>query len=87
MNEAPKKEDLQAKRELAQGAEELMANKAFTQAILLARQHLVEQLIDGTEADLVGFQAQLRALRSIPTELTVLMTDYRMALSRQKTQG
>jgi hypothetical protein len=87
MNEAPKKEDLQAKRELAQGAEELMANKAFTQAILLARQHLVEQLIDGTEADLVGFQAQLRALRSIPTELTVLMTDYRMALSRQKTHG
>jgi hypothetical protein len=87
MNEAPKKDDLQAKRELAQGAEELMANKAFTQAILLARQHLVEQFIDGAEAELVGFQAQLRALRSIPTELTVLMTDYRMALSRQKTHG
>jgi hypothetical protein len=88
MNDAPKKEDLQAKRELAQGAEELMANKAFKHAIQELHDLYLGQMmatLDRNQRD--ELIAMMKALANIPAELKVIINNYRTALDRQRTHG
>jgi hypothetical protein len=76
--------DLSNKKELADAARDLLDNKAFAQAILELRKRLFEELL-GCQADqLIEFRAQIKALESIPAELTILMNNYKMAIRQQR---
>jgi hypothetical protein len=80
--------DLSAKKEFAQAAEELLANKAFAAAILDLRKRWFDELLAAeTDAQLRELKAMIKALEAIPAELQIRMNDYKMALSRQQKHG
>lgn len=72
--------DASHKRELADGARDLLGDRAFTQAILQLRKRWFDQLMqaeeDGRKFELVGM---LKALEAIPVELQTIINDYTMA--------
>jgi len=80
--------DLSAKKEFAQAAEELLANKAFAAAILDLRKRWFDELLAAeTDAQLRELKAMIKALEAIPGELQIRMNNYKMALSRQQKHG
>lgn len=72
--------DVSHKRELADGARDLLGDRAFTQAILQLRKRWFDQLMlvedDSKKFELVGM---LKALEAIPVELQTIINDYTMA--------
>jgi hypothetical protein len=72
-------ENLSERRELSDAAKALLADKAFGTVYLELRQRWFGQLMDephaGPKQDELA--ARLRALDAIPTELGLLLTDYR----------
>jgi sulfur transfer complex TusBCD TusB component (DsrH family) len=81
-------DELQRKRELNDGARELLDNKAFDAAILSLRKRWFDQLLiaDGIEK-VVEYRAMIKALEAIPAELTVIMNDWKMANRQQQRHG
>jgi hypothetical protein len=78
-------DDLSKKKELNDAARELLDNKAFLQAIIDLRKRWYDQLMTTMAREQRDeLIAMSKALESIPTELTVLMNNYRMALKRQQ---
>jgi hypothetical protein len=76
--------DLSNKKELADAARDLLDNKAFAHSILELRKRLFEELLGCHADELAEFRAQIKALESIPTELTILMNNYKMAIRQQR---
>jgi hypothetical protein len=73
--------DIQEKREFALGAKEILDNKAFQQAILRLRQVWFGEFLDSQgEVTAAVWRAKLQALESIPTELNLLINDYKKAI-------
>jgi len=74
-------ESLSQRRELSDAAKALLADKAFGHAYLSLRQRWFAQLMDQPHDGPVQaeYAARLRALDLIPTELSLLLTDYREA--------
>ena len=74
-----KLENLSERRELSDAAKALLADKAFGHVYLELRQQwfglLMEQPQAGPKQD--EWAARLRALDAIPTELGLLLTNYR----------
>jgi hypothetical protein len=80
--------DLSAKKEFAQAAEELLANKAFAAAILDLRKRWFDELLAAeTDAQLRELKAMIKALEAIPGELQIRMNDWKIAQKRQPTHG
>jgi len=83
--------DLSQKRELHNQARELLDTPAFTEAILSLRKRWFNELMAAQPGDVnlasLGRQqeiiSRLRALEAIPTELALLINDYKMELKRQ----
>jgi hypothetical protein len=77
--------DLSGKKQLADAAKELIDNPAFKHAILELRKRWFDQLMTAapTAEAKVELVAQMKALEAIPAELTVLINDFKMAMSRQ----
>jgi hypothetical protein len=72
--------DLSHKKELADVASALANDKAFTGAVLSLRKRWFDELIASDSTDKVlELKARIKALEAIPTELNVLMNDYKMA--------
>jgi hypothetical protein len=72
-------ENLSERRELSDAAKALLADKAFGYVYLQLRQRWFGQLMElphdcPAQGELA---ARLRALDAIPTELSLLLTDYR----------
>lgn len=74
-------ESLSERRELSDAAKALLADKAFGHVYLQLRQRWFNQLLDLPHDGAVQTElaARLRALDAIPTELSLLLTDYREA--------
>ena len=81
--------DLSTKEEFAEAAQDLLDNKAFKQAILELRKRWFDELMTGadTREQRDEMVAKMKALEAIPLELTILVNDYKMALSRQHKHG
>lgn len=80
--------DLSAKKEFAQAAEELLGNKAFGQAILDLRKRWFDEFLAATTTEAVlERKAMIKALEAIPTELQIRINDYKVALDRQRRHG
>jgi hypothetical protein len=81
--------DLSTKKEFAEAAQDLLDNKAFKQAILELRKRWFDELMTGadTREQRDEMVAKMKALEAIPLELTILVNDYKMALSRQHKHG
>jgi hypothetical protein len=80
--------DLSTKKEFAQAAEELLGNKAFNQAILDLRKRWFDEFLASEPVETVlERKAMIKALEAIPTELQILINDYRMAQARQQKHG
>ena len=79
-------ENLSERRELSDAAKALLNDKAFGHVYLQLRQRwfglLMDQPHDGPLQ--TEYSARLRALDLIPTELSLLLTDYREASRRQR---
>jgi hypothetical protein len=79
-------ENLSERRELSDAAKVLLSDKAFGHVYLQLRQRWFNQLMDlpggGPVQD--ELTARLRALDAIPTELALLLTDYREAYRKQR---
>lgn len=72
--------DLSFKRELAEASRDLLEDKAFQHACLALRKRWFEQALTvKDQSTKLEYLAMLKALESIPQELSVLMNDYRMA--------
>lgn len=72
--------DLSFKRELAEASKDLLEDKSFQHACLQLRKRWFEQALTVKEPAIkLEYLAMLKALESIPQELTVLVNDYRMA--------
>jgi hypothetical protein len=81
---APANNNIEPKRELKDGAEELFANPAFNAAILKMRQDWHAQLMMAkTDLDERRLVAQMRCLEMLPLELTALINDFKIAAKRQ----
>jgi flagellar motor switch/type III secretory pathway protein FliN len=85
-NDNAKVQDLQKKRELNDAAKDLLENKAFLQAIIELRKRWFDELMTAAETkeqrdELI---AKMKALEAIPTELTVIMNNYKMGLRQQQ---
>lgn len=76
--------DLSQKRELRDEAKELLATRAFTEAILSLRKRWFAELMEaeGTEAKLALIE-RIKALEALPQELQTIVNDYTMAQRRQ----
>jgi hypothetical protein len=75
--------DLSHKRELADAANALSNDRAFTQAVLSLRKRWFEEwLASSTDEQARGLKAQIKALEAIPQELSILINDYKMAVKR-----
>jgi hypothetical protein len=74
-------ENLSQRRELSDAAKALLADKAFDHAYLALRKRWFGELMDqphaGVKQDEIA--ARLRALDAIPTEIALLITDFREA--------
>jgi hypothetical protein len=80
--------DLSTKKEFADAAQELLGNKAFNQAILdLRKRWFDEFLVAQTTETVLERKAMIKALEAIPTELQILVNNYKMALTRQQKHG
>ena len=80
--------DLSTKKEFAQAAEELLGNKAFNQSILDLRKRWFDEFIAAeTTETVLERKAMIKALEAIPTELQILINDYKMAQARQQKHG
>ena len=80
--------DLSTKKEFAQAAEELLGNKAFSQAILDLRKRWFDEFLAAeTTETVLERKAMIKALEAIPTELQILINDYKMAQARQQRHG
>jgi len=81
-------ENLSQRRELSDAAKALLADKAFGHAYLALRQRWFGQLMDLPHdcPQQVEIIARLRALDLIPTEISLLVTDFREA-SRKARNG
>ena len=76
-------DDLSHKRELADAARNLVDDRAFTQAILSLRKRWFEELLAAdTNRRIRDLRSQINALEAIPTELNILINDYKMAVKR-----
>jgi len=77
-------ENLSERRELSDAAKALLADKAFGYVYLELRQRWFGQLMDEPHDGPVQAElaARLRALDAIPTELALLLTDYRADAAR-----
>jgi hypothetical protein len=81
-------DELQRKRELNDGARELLDNKAFDAAILSLRKRWFDQLLIAEAIEkVVEYRAMIKALEAIPAELTVIMNDWKMANRQQQRHG
>ena len=80
----PIKLDSAARKQLAQDAEGLLENKAFTAAILALRKQWFGELLATDPKYLVQIQARLQALEAIPQQLQIFINDEHMARVRQK---
>ena len=80
----PVDENIQ-RRQLAEGAHELLNDKAFTMAILELRKRWFAAMMDSTD-DAVDrmLKAQIKALELIPQELQILINNQRMAEARKR---
>lgn len=78
-------ESLSERRELSDAAKALLADKAFGHVYLELRQRWFGQLMEQPHASPVQdeWAARLRALDAIPTELALLLTDYREAAKQR----
>jgi t-SNARE complex subunit (syntaxin) len=80
--------DLSTKKEFADAAHELLGNKAFNQAILDLRKRWFDEFLAAqTTETVLERKAMIKALEAIPTELKILINDYKMALNRQHKHG
>jgi hypothetical protein len=87
-NDNAKVQDLQQKRELNDAAKELLENKAFTQAIMDLRKRWYDQLMTtAVREQRDELIAMSKALEAIPTELTVIMNNFKMGLRQQQRHG
>jgi peptidoglycan hydrolase CwlO-like protein len=75
---------IEQKRELHDGAKELSEDKAFLEALKVARARTVDALTQAkTREEKDDLIAKLKCLLQIAAELTVLMNDYKQAAKRQ----
>ena len=75
--------DLSHKKELADAANALSNDRAFTQAVLSLRKRWFDELLEADDvAKVLELKAQIRALEAIPKELNILINDYKMAVKR-----
>ncbi len=73
------------RKELADGAKELLGNKAFTEATLRLRKQWFEEWKASTdEAQDKVLKARIQALEAIPQQLQIIINDQTMALARKK---
>jgi hypothetical protein len=79
-------ENLSERRELSEAAKALLADKAFGHVYLELRQRWFGLLMECPhEGQLQNeYAARLRALDAIPTELGLLLTNYRADVQRAK---
>ena len=82
-------ENLSERRELSDAAKALLADKAFGFVYLELRQRWFGQLLEQPHDSPVQRElaARLRALDAIPTELSLLLNDYRVAAQRSARNG
>jgi O-phosphoseryl-tRNA(Cys) synthetase len=77
-------EDLSRKREMHDDAKALSEDKAFQEAIRVARARTVDELVQAkTTEDKIDLVAKLKCLSQIAAELTVIMNDYKVRARRQ----
>jgi hypothetical protein len=79
--------DLSKTKEFADAAQELLDNKAFKQAILDLRKRWFDELMAADGEEIRFVRERIKALEAIPQELTILVNNYKMALSRQQKHG
>ncbi len=73
------------RKELADGAKELLNDKAFTEAILrLRKQWQAEKMATTDEKTMVQLTLKQQALEAIPQQLQIIINDQTMALARKK---
>ena len=80
-----KKQEFADKKELADGARELMDDKAFRQAIQeLHTLYLGQLMAAGATEQKLELIAMMKALANIPAELKVIMNNFQMAARQQR---
>ena len=82
-------ENLSERRELSAAAKALLSDKAFGHVYLELRQRWFSQLMDEPHDGPVQAEltARLRALDAIPTELGLLLDNYRVDAQRSRRDG
>lgn len=71
---------LQAKKERADAASELLDNPAFAEAVLSLRKRWFDEFLAATTVEeTMERKAMIKALEAIPTELKIKINDYKMA--------
>lgn len=73
------KPDNGERKELADEADALLKNKAFTEALLRLRKQWFGEWLRAEPQHLVKYQAELNALEAIPQQLQILINDEIMA--------
>ena len=80
-----KSADPTERKELADGARELLDNRAFTEAILrLRKQWQAEKMATADEKMMIHLTLKQQALEAIPQQLQIIINDQTMALARKK---
>ena len=73
------------RRQLAEGAQNLLEDKAFTASILSLRKRFFERLMAAeTPESKIALIERIRALESIPQELQILVNDEKVAQMRKR---
>lgn len=82
-------ENLSERRELSAAAKALLSDKAFGHVYLELRQRWFGQLMEQPHAGVMQdeLNARLRALDAIPTELGLLLDNYRVDAQRSARNG